>query len=372
MTPKPPAKPPAASVPPPLRGERGRDPGESSHAESIEEFLARQARLPARDVARKVHAREISDAEEARQNAAVVWLEKRPEIAPESREGSWWQTVRHRKLRLERERRCDEARKPRIAAHLRQVTPLLPSPEMTMARTRIQRWSINQIDPKRRDVAEQNLLEDKTLEAIAEEWGKPLGTVRSQSLRAKADLRAAVARLPEKDRGALRQLLLLLAALLGFVWTLFTRRGRGSERRLLACAACGAMALLVASDRGSDPPVLAFAEIEARADHVSCSWEPHFSTWAEREMEASGVTARLPSPVKPTSTAANARRRTSRSGSAAPGPKPPRDLLSRALADVDAGDLQTARAAAELYAETYGHDPYPAQRAHIAAETRSP
>ena len=356
---------PAAPIEAPCP-EAGHGAGEGrASAETLEDFLRRQARVRPRDVARHVYAGSLADAEDARQAAALEWLERRHELAAPSREGSWWATLKHRVRRLERKRCTEEARGPDLRAHIAGDGARAAPPEAEIDRARIRAWCLAQIDPSRREVAERNLIFDETLEQIAAEQKRSIGTVRSQLARSKKDLQAAVARLPEKERRALHHLLATTAVLLA-LWVRFVRRARGPRGLLVACAggAAAAVAITLGTARGpAAPQGVPEHHLEWGADTLV----PYLPAWAERGSEASETPP--PAPARSPRAA----------GSAAAGRLPARPssgvaraLLSRAQAALDAGDVHIARGALDLYDATYSHDPYPGQRADVARRLESP
>lgn len=211
MRPRPSARSAPVAKPPPAGGTGAGEAREA--AESLESFLVRQARVRPRKLARRAGVRDLADVEDARQDAALAWLVKRPDIAAGAREGAWWTTLQHRLLGRRRKQLCEKAREPEVQAHLTSLCARVASAETQLDRDRAKAWCIAQVDPIRRDVAERNLLCDETLEMIARQQGKHIGTARSQLARAKEDLKAAVARLPERERRALRCMLAEAAGL---------------------------------------------------------------------------------------------------------------------------------------------------------------
>ena len=164
--------------------------------DGLEALLRREAALPPSKLARRIREPNIADAEDLRQDVAVELLEKQAEgeLVGAVHPASCWQRLRYRKLRLRRRRLREELRKPEVEAHLNVTAAAALSAEILDHRVRVWAWLLDQVASSRRAVAEDNLLRGETLEAIALQRGQPIGTVRSQLVRAQADLQKAVAR----------------------------------------------------------------------------------------------------------------------------------------------------------------------------------
>ena len=359
-----------AGVPP--SGERPRvlagGPCVPPNDDGLEALLRREAALPPGKLARRLREPNVADAEDLRQDVAVELLEEQAEGELEGpvHPASYWQRLRYRKLRLRRRRLREELRKPEVEAHLNVTAAAALSAEILDHRARVWAWLLDQVASSRRAVAEDNLFRGETLEAIALQRGQPIGTVRSQLVRAQADIQKAVARVPPEERAGLKRWLLLLAGLLSAVWLRVERWGRGQARPLLACAACVTFAVMLPGDAGRDEtPALAIEEVEPPENHLNLTVVPYLPAWAEREHDGGTMTRARPARASDQPSLRSATGATERSASA-------RNLLALALAAAKAGDLATARAARELYEATYGHDSYPGQHAAVAAETNVP
>ncbi len=139
----------------------------------------------------------VSDTEDILQDTLLLFIEKHEGIQP----GAWYAwiygTLRNRERELLKRRALRSKYHPLLAAYLQAHTPQHAEADAQLRQREILSaltWLLDQVAPSRRDVAERYLLDAVSLEEIAAETGRPLSTIGSQWRRAKGDMRAAIAR----------------------------------------------------------------------------------------------------------------------------------------------------------------------------------
>lgn len=369
----------------------------------------------------------VSDAEDILQDTLLLFLEKHESLQP----GAWYawvySTLRNREREFLKRRALRSKHHPLLAAYLLAHTPQhaeadarLRQQELLSALT----WLLDQVAPSRRDVAERYLFDAVPLEEIAAETGRPLSTVGSQWRRAKEDMRAAIARERSKLDPVFVAVLLAivtacylwladhgrrLAATLAAPFTPDLRRSTPPEDaaprppqlpksraarhrhgtstpprrpRTGAAAACAVLPLVLLKHVPLDVPpspgavfatsfdaTAASLATEARHDgdarrHTDHTvFTPFRTTNAEPERD-SAAAARTPHAAPDTRTVV---------------PDTPvspvlhkmaRGFLARATEALSRGEVDIARDALRLYDTGIPGDPFPAERARIAAMLR--
>lgn len=373
----------------------------------------------------------VSDTEDILQDSLLLFIEKHDSIQP----GAWYAwiygTLRNRERELLKRRALRSKYHPLLAAYLQAHTPQhaeadarLRQRELLAALT----WLLDQVAPSRRDVAERYLFDAVPLEEIAAETGRPLSTVGSQWRRAKEDMRAAIARERAKLDPVFVAVLLAivsawylwlaehgrrLAVALAAPFTPGLRRStppedaaprtprptksraarqrhdnatrlRPRRPRTGAATACAMLPLVLLKHVPLDVPpspgtifatsfdaTAASLATEARhdgdarrhADHTV--FRPSQTTNAEPERD-SVATARTPH-------AAPATRAVVPDTPVSPVlHKMARGFLARATEALSRGDVDIARDALRLYDTGIPGNPFPAERARIAAMLRNP
>ena len=299
----------------------------------------------------------------------------------------FWEAARRRKLRIARQHARDRRFASALDVLSHQRPPPFPSPDAPARRRehrRVVAAFLARVKPARREVAALQLL-GYTETEIAQRLNLPLGTVRSRLTRAREEAKAQWA-----------ALVAALAAL--WLWVVSFRRRKGDGDgdgagarsggpRLLACAACFALPLALATHDGAERSPAAGDPLadEATAAGPSARWftfAPILTTNAEPEREASSpgprpVSLAAPGPARPAAPGGASARGATTAASSTPITESDREAAARHLAEVHRalsirGDRQAARRLLDLYRLTYRQDPFPDKVAEYSALLRAP
>jgi RNA polymerase sigma-70 factor (ECF subfamily) len=372
------------------RGEEPRD---------LRPFAEQLVRRPS-EWARRLRVSE-PDAEDLVQDALVLVLENEHTIEPRAR-WSWFRAaLQHRKLHFLSDQALAKKYESRLEAHLREQGAPFGAPDSGLARQQTlsaMQWLLEQVHTSRREVAVLHLCEDRSLEEIAEQSGAPLGTVRSRWERAKDDMRSAIERQRAKHGG--KSLLLAVAALLTGLWLWIAGRGRradvactpvsvrarsrashsrrdslsrrtrdggksavqgrepGRRGRVAALFACAALpAVVTLHDPVTPPDVISNEESATSRFDTLGMFAPYLSASAERERDRDTQAGNPRTVLAEAAPAAESD--VERDFARRP--------LGRATTALLRGDVAMARDALQTYDFLHPDNPFPAQRAQLAA-----
>ncbi len=384
----------------------------------LEDVLHRKHRRAPRSCA--------SDAEDILQDTLLLFVEKQQCIRPGSGHAWFYSALHNRERELLREKALRRKYAPLVAAYCNEHTSRGGSPDAPIRQHDILSalvWLLGQVARSRRDVAERHMLDGVTLAEIAAGSGEPINTVEAKWRRARADMRAAIAR----ERARLDPVFVaVLTAIISawFLWLAGSGRrvagaltaaigrdrrsptpaapavsraqraaGPGAARgrhdagpsprgaRIGAAAACAVLPLVLLKHVPIDVPpspgaifAASYADTAAslasegrhdddvRRDADHAVFTPFLATNAEREREwGAGAATPRAAPV-------------SRPATAAPvSPvlqKMARGFLARATEALARGDVDIARDALSLYDLGIPGNPFPAERARVAATLR--
>ena len=298
-----------------------------------------------------------ADADDVIQDAAEALLRTKEPI--DSLPAFFKKTAVNRKLRFLRLEKRARSIEPRLSAEIQQQGSPFPAPDAETERRLAIRRLVKRVDPGRQAVAVRCLTEHSVAQ-IAAALRLPKNTVKSQWARAK------------KDIGSPAVVLALLAA----VWVWVVARGKrladafpGNRRHgAPVLAAMAAVPFIVAghatiaASREADAPRDEPASMGEHAGGLAYVFSPMLTTHAERERER-------------TVGADRARPALSKDLEADAEEEEARGILDQALTALQQGHLGVAEDALRLYDSERPDNPFPSQRARIAAglaASRSP
>ncbi len=338
------------------------------------------------------HARALRIPEDRAEDILQRSLEKlfphRAEI-----ESSRWESWLRSAMRL---RSLDHFRGVRRARKYEQnITSLLQdwqscgSPEVDLYQRECARELLALLDrltPERREVVCLYLIDDLSMEDVAERLGIPFDTAKNRWRLAALDMGIQW----ERDRARERSNMIIAALMaLGAFFLAFWRRIGGSVSRggrpLLACAACALAFTTHAESEGSEARRESASAIAANVGDVQAQADASRGDGGSTQRFASDGGGQPPAEARP-SPSANTSVASGSPGGAAPARNEAPRAKGRAALEVDAahkylasitelrnrGNIAAARKLLSLYRLSFPQDPLPQEHARVAASLATP